>query len=235
MERFFLTYLQWSSLCWFVENCGFLPFKISAQTAAIWPTCDIYVNNNDRGWFSTLAFRHAPFKKNEEIQWQGGFLFKVQNLFLLCDATWRRLTRPSACLWQIDDDKRKDSTYFRHRGRYDKKVQKTKTTTQKNEGFPLLFWLACVCFSTACHLERAEANGRRLQWNPEDRAQHCKTHDCGAFLEHSSKWTELICLRQHLLKSSLLPNICQVPAQVQQQKWGAKEKENDINLKVKIE
>lgn len=88
----------------------------------------------------------------------------------------------------------------------------------------------CVCFSTACHLERAEANGRRLQWNPEDRAQHCKTHDCGAFLEHSSKWTEI-----SLLKSSLLPNICQVQAQVQQQKLGAKEKENDINLKVKIE
>lgn len=38
--------------------------------------------------------------------------------------------------------------YFRHRGRYDKKVQKTKTrqTTQKNEGFFAAF-LTCAFVS----------------------------------------------------------------------------------------
>lgn len=144
-------------------------------------------------------------KSNDKEPFSSKFKTCVSYVALL-DVGW---LDPLLCLWQIDDDKRKDSTYFRHRGRYDKKVQTTKTrqTRHKKMRVSRCFSDLCVCFSTACHLERAEANGRRLQWNPEDRAQHCKTHDCGAFLEHSSRWTELICLRQHLLKSSLLPSI----------------------------
>lgn len=63
-------------------------------------------------------------------------------MLLLWNVTWCWLIRPTACLRQIDDDRRKDSTYFRHRGRYDKKVQTKKKAAGITEKVAvlLLFW-----------------------------------------------------------------------------------------------
>lgn len=67
-------------------------------------------------------------------------------MLLLWNVTWCWLITPTACLWQIDDDKRKDSTYFRHRGRYDKKVQTTKNLAGITKKLASFCFTGLICF-----------------------------------------------------------------------------------------
>lgn len=140
-----------------------------------------------------VDFQHQPwlFKKERKSDAKES----CRTMLLLLNATQCWLITPATCLLQIDDDRRKDSTYFRHRGRYDKKVQ----TTKKSDGHHRRSWSSAAFLTylfpphpAACHLEGAEANGWRFQRKPEDRAQHCKTGGCRNLSEHENCTTRNI-------------------------------------------
>lgn len=93
----------------------------------------------------------------------------------------RRVLSLCVCMCvQIEEDRRKDSTYFNRRCRYDKKVEKRFFYQPSSQ--PQGHWInAPLCLSASClcppasNIERTEANGGRLQWGAEDWTQHCKT------------------------------------------------------------
>lgn len=102
------------------------------------------------------------------------------------------------CTSQIEEDRRKDSTYFSRRCRYDKKVEEHFIFWPSSQ--PRRLWInasvSCLC-SPAGNIERAETNRRRLQWRAEDWTQHCKRpsdQSCRSQLLASS----VLCLRPFL-------------------------------------